>query len=94
MSIEKTLQDRENTHGPWVDGCQVSQQIKRVMDRGRADSRPDFVNEAIDRIAMKLSRIAVGDCLETDHWHDIAGYAKLTEEAIKKMSNPQISERR
>ena len=80
-NIEPTLKERESTHGPWTEGCDISQQLKACFDEYR-EERPHYINEALDRICMKLSRIAVGDCMNTEHWHDIQGYSKLTEIAI------------
>jgi hypothetical protein len=39
--------------------------------------------EALDMIALKLSRILSGQANFKDHWDDIAGYAKLGSEACK-----------
>jgi hypothetical protein len=82
-SIHETIKSRESTHGSWEEGAAIAQQLKRTLYK-QADSRPDYINEALDRICMKLSRIAIGDPMEADHWHDIAGYATLTEQAINK----------
>jgi hypothetical protein len=36
--------------------------------------------EALDMILHKIARIVNGNPNETDHWHDIAGYATLVEQ--------------
>lgn len=86
MTIEKTIESRKNTHGSWQLGAKVAQDLKRTIKSHMTESGPhtDSVMEGIDRICMKLSRIAVGDATEPDHWHDIAGYATLVENDIKQ----------
>jgi hypothetical protein len=44
---------------------------------------PDAQIEALDMIALKLSRILSGQANFKDHWDDIAGYAKLGAEACE-----------
>ncbi len=39
--------------------------------------------EALDMIALKISRIVSSDGNFRDHWHDIQGYAALGEKACK-----------
>lgn len=84
MNIEETLKERETTHGSWANGCEVAQGIKRVLDKfSPIYPRPDVVKEGLDRIRMKLSRIAVGHHSNPEHWHDIAGYATLVEKELR-----------
>lgn len=89
--IERILNERESTHGSWADGARVSQDLKRAL-RINKEHRPAWVNEALDRICMKLSRIAVGDHLEVDHWKDLQGYARLPEREIGKLITANIAE--
>lgn len=82
MSIENTIENRKSSHGDWDEGARVSQQLKSIIKKRLSESFPDNVFEGIDRICMKLSRIAVGDPLDVDHWHDIAGYATMVEKSL------------
>lgn len=86
MTIERTIESRKNTHGSWQLGAKVAQVLKRTIKSHMTELGPhtDSVMEGVDRICMKLSRIAVGDATEPDHWHDIAGYATLVENAIRQ----------
>lgn len=74
------LQEREKTHGLFEQNAQISQQLKAIFEAG-SHNRPHVQNEALDMIALKLSRIMSGQGGFKDHWDDIAGYAKLGSEA-------------
>lgn len=76
------LQERVKTHGSFVHNANISQAIKTIMHRPfNAYVMSDVHREALDMIALKLSRILSGQANFKDHWADIAGYAKLGEEA-------------
>lgn len=79
------LQEREKTHGSFSTNASCSQELKGIFRRyGVADglTHPKSVHlEALDMIALKLSRILSGQANFKDHWDDIAGYAKLGSEA-------------
>lgn len=87
--VDKTLEERQKTHGSWLEGSEVSQQLKKVMSKN-VKLRPAFVNEALDRICMKLSRIATGDPMVLDHWHDIQGYSLLVEKELTKYDDKNV----
>lgn len=76
-SIEDILNERGKTHGDFSRQSECSQKIKKLMVQYGYDNLPPIQREALDMIAHKLSRILVGDSLVSDHWDDIAGYAKL-----------------
>ena len=95
--IESTLQQRGNRYGAFTGHAQTTQDLKRVMrqklvpklkrlveentvDQGEADA----ILEASDMICHKLGRIANGDPLYLDSWHDIIGYAKLVENILEQ----------
>ena len=92
MSTEKILEERGKTHGDFRHNAEVSQLIKGII-KERLHMHdlyiPPFMNEAIDMISHKLSRIAVGDPFESDHWQDIAGYAELVVRGLKKREEPE-----
>lgn len=77
------LQEREKTHGNFEENAKVSQHFKSIMyDRGYRTYHPVHT-EALDMIALKISRILSGQANHKDHWDDIAGYAKLASEVCK-----------
>lgn len=78
MSTEQLLSDRGKTHGSFTRNAEISQQLKMLFDRyGKTDELHVVHREALDMIALKISRILSGQSNFKDHWDDIAGYAKL-----------------
>ena len=85
------LAKRQETHGTFKKNAEISQLIKRIFKKynsipGKAEEAGYiFTNqeqlEALDMIAVKLSRILSGKANFKDHWDDIAGYAKLASDA-------------
>jgi hypothetical protein len=80
MTVEAILQERKKTHGSFEMNAAISQGIKGVFHYGQAPVKVAH-KEALDMIALKLSRILSGQADFKDHWDDIAGYAKLASEA-------------
>lgn len=82
------LQEREKTHGNFRNNAIFSQHLKAVFKGGMgmpqtAHGLVPEQREALDMIALKLSRILSGQANFKDHWDDIAGYAKLAAEACE-----------
>lgn len=83
------LSERKATHGDFTDHARCSQGLKRVLQdelarrniRGQADL-PNVALEAIDMILHKIARAVAGDGTFKEHWVDIAGYARITEERL------------
>jgi hypothetical protein len=82
--IEALLDERSKTHGSFEDNARVAQNL-RAFWRGEIawDSMTLQQREALDMIALKISRILSGQAGHADHWDDIAGYALL---ALKEAS--------
>jgi hypothetical protein len=83
----KILAQREKTHGSFRQNARLSQAFKWALGTGDrlGDCRTDYADvqrEALDMIALKLSRIASGKADERDHWDDIIGYCQLVLEDI------------
>lgn len=75
------LNERAKTHGSFEMNARISQDIKKLFHDYGSGSLGPIQREALDMIALKLSRILSGYQLYKDHWDDIAGYAKLGSEA-------------
>jgi hypothetical protein len=82
-NVEQTLVDREKTHGSYKDVAACSQSLKYVISQGKSELTSAQA-ESLDMICSKLARILCGDPNEPDHWHDIAGYAKLVERELRR----------
>lgn len=79
---EPILAEREKTHGVFEHQGFFAHELKTTFRH--ASGYPRLRNdqkEALDMIATKISRLLHGDPKEKDTWKDIAGYAKLGEEA-------------
>lgn len=77
------LQEREKTHGDYRRVAHLAQQLKMLFRKNAQgkDVLDPRQAESLDMIAVKLARILCGNHNEPDHWADLAGYAKLAEEA-------------
>lgn len=85
MDINATLAERGNTHGDFIEQARLSQSFKGMMQASdNWDNMPTFQQEALQMIAVKMSRILTGNNWCHDHWHDVAGYAQLVANALEK----------
>lgn len=84
MSVEALLTERGGRYGSFADNAHVAQSIKAIL---RAHVGWEKLNneqrEALDLMAMKMSRIVNGDPLYADNWDDIGGYAALGARSIR-----------
>lgn len=89
--VEETLQERGKSYGDFLSNATVSQGIKDTFKKLSEEHGtvplsgfdPDML-EALDMIALKISRILNGDPWTVDSWHDIAGYAELVADRLKQ----------
>lgn len=82
MNTKELIESREGTHGNFVARSETSQKIKEQFNYA-SKMRPFYMNESLDSIAVKLSRIIHGDSKNMDHWRDIAGYAQLVVDELE-----------
>lgn len=81
---DQLLEERQKTHGDFGANARISQHLKAVFEcDGCYENLIPIHREALDMIALKLSRILSGQANFKDHWDDIAGYAKLGSEACE-----------
>ena len=79
--LDRVLAERRNTHGAFKANAEISQTLKEFI---RAVPDLNAVQrEALEMIAMKLSRILSGNANVRDHWADLAGYATLGMQACE-----------
>ena len=81
-SIEKTLAERGPRYGNFEVQALVAQNIKAAFYTGNWCKLAPDQKECLEMIAVKLSRILVGDPDYQDSWHDIIGYTKLVEDRL------------
>ena len=91
-NINDTLEERGTKYGDWKNHAQISQDIQNAIIKGwfnRGDGQgwnevPAYMSEALTMIAQKIGRIINGDPYYDDSWQDIAGYATLVVNQLKK----------
>lgn len=85
MNINDTLQERGKRYGEFADHAFISQNLKGYMTSNAGWNRLDaYQAEALEMIAHKIARILNGDPNYDDSWHDIAGYATLVADRLRK----------
>lgn len=80
--IDKTLEERQHTHGDFKANAACAQALKRDMVIYGTQQLSNVQLEAAHNICQKLARILTGNPNHADSWHDIAGYATLAERDI------------
>lgn len=81
---EALVTERGKTHGDWTKQARCAQDIKKIIrDHFHVDMNYNQL-EALEMIAVKMSRILCGNAFEPDHWDDISGYAVLGKQGHKK----------
>lgn len=85
-NIQTTLIERGKTHGDFAVHALVTQRIKEIMKFSGV--RWDVINhtqrESLEMIAHKIGRICAGNPNHIDHWDDIAGYATLVANELRR----------
>jgi len=93
MAVTDTIAARHKQYGEYSvnsDLCQAIKDLFRVRPGYKA--LLPYERESLDMIFHKVSRIVVGaedgapPQSRTDSWHDIAGYAKLSEDRVKDVN--------
>jgi Domain of unknown function (DUF6378) len=82
MTIQKTLKQRQKTHGNFVTHAKISQDLKNVMREHGLDELDADQIEALEMVAHKIARILNGNPNHHDHWHDVAGYSTLVADRL------------
>lgn len=82
--LNKTLADRQKTHGDFQQVAKVAESLMNSIEFQRLSASQSF---AVRMIVGKLARIVCGNPDEPDHWHDIAGYARLVEDGLINSGN-------
>lgn len=78
MSVDKILEQREQTHGSFRTHAQTAQYLKATMRATEKWNELEWgQKEALEMITHKIARILNGNADYKDHWDDIAGYATL-----------------
>lgn len=72
-------------YGPFIDNAVIAQETKHVWHKSPNWEKLNAAQqEALDLIAMKVSRILSGDPNYVDNWDDIEGYSRLAKHNWQK----------
>jgi hypothetical protein len=84
-AAQDIITERANTHGQLLHQATLAQGLAKLMrdEPGFRNLSPEQKQSA-EMIALKLSRLIVGNPNEPDHWKDIAGYATLIHNLLTK----------
>lgn len=82
--INSILKERNKSYGSFETQAQISQQLKDIIRSARSYGFKSNQTEALEMILHKISRIVNGDPTHIDSWQDIAGYAQLIVNDLKK----------
>lgn len=85
MNIADVLQERGSRYGSFEGHARVAQRLKWVLREEleiRSKTLPMNQEECLDMICHKIGRIINGDCMYSDNYVDIAGYAKLVADKL------------
>jgi hypothetical protein len=84
-NIVKLLSERHSRYGEFETHASITQGIKEVMFHSNNWNSLGYAQrEALEMIAHKIGRILNGDINYADSWVDIAGYAQLIVDLLKK----------
>lgn len=85
--LKKTLNARGGRYGDFEDGARLTQALMdKTLVSATSELSPVHI-EALHMIFHKIARMCCGDPYYADNPHDIAGYATLLEEYIRKMED-------
>ncbi len=82
--VSSTLAERGKNYGNYREQTTISKNIKEAMqERAKYWEMESDQQDALEMIAVKMSRIVNGDPDYADNWADIAGYATLVKDRLE-----------
>lgn len=85
QNIKQVTDERGSRYGSFEDGSRLMRRLKEVMWNTDGYTRLGCdQKEALEMIQHKIARIINGDPSYQDSWVDIAGYASLIVERLKR----------
>lgn len=81
--VGQTLEERGKRYGNYLHQTHISKTLQNRMRMAESySSLATDQQDALEMIAVKISRILNGDPDYSDNWHDIAGYATLVADRL------------
>lgn len=88
MEIKEILEERGKRYGEFEGHALITTVLKQSMHlHDKWHVLLPHQKEALDMIQHKIGRILNGDPNWIDSWDDIAGYAKLVADILRKKEN-------
>ena len=88
MTIQQTLNEREQTHGKYDEHASITQCLKDTLHHTDGwDLLSPSQKETLEMTAHKIGRILAGNPNTTDHWVDICGYNQLIVNQLEEDNN-------
>lgn len=90
--VQEVLDEREKTHGDYIKVANLTRSLMANMEYSKNwDELYPFQQESLHMIAVKIARILEGNPEELDSPLDIAGYAMLMFQNLKRIrSNEEV----
>jgi hypothetical protein len=83
--IQTIIAERAKTHGLFSDQACLAQSLKEIMRESPTWDKMDSAQrEALEMVQHKVARVLAGSPYHVDHWDDIAGYATLVANELRK----------
>ena len=85
QSLTEILAERGDSYGDYTSQALVAQTLKGVVHNAPTSEVMGAIErESLDMICTKMSRLLTGDPQHLDSWVDIAGYAQLVVDRLRK----------
>lgn len=85
-NVSAVLSERGSSYGDFSDNARIAQSLKRSVREGLGWSEmPGYMQEGVDMILSKLSRLVTGNWAHEDNLVDIQGYARLMQDRLPIM---------
>lgn len=85
-NVKSILEERGKRYGEFKNHADISQRLKKLVNI-YGEKLNSTHREALEMIMHKVARILNGDPNYDDSWIDIAGYAQLVADDLKKLSD-------
>lgn len=85
MDLHTVLHERGREYGDYLTMAEFAQDLKdRIRSAPGADRLEPYQLESLDMICTKIARVLCGNPHHEDSWTDIAGYAKLVADNLRR----------
>lgn len=82
------LNKQEKDYGDFTEFCEALAKIRSVTTKKLPANATATARCSLEMILLKIARLINGDLYKEDTWRDIAGYATLMADKLKKDGKP------